>query len=227
MKWKRHTLVDISDSGRRAILSKLAGDTPSNLERLADVLLPERAGARVPGIIRREELYPRQGCIAVGFCGRAPDENGRLRLAAFADLQDIVRVTSPYELLSIALPQRTPATRALKAARDEAGELGLDLGVWGSVALELYTGLPYTHNESDLDLLVTAAPAKTLGRFLDAIRNLEMCCKLRIDVEIELPEGYGVQLKELLGNSRTVIAKSVDGVELLQREQIVAELPHQ
>jgi hypothetical protein len=49
---------------------------------------------------------------------------------------------------------------------------------------------------------------------------------VRIDVELELPNGYGVHLKELLGEGRMVIGKSINGVALIPREQILAELPH-
>jgi hypothetical protein len=48
---------------------------------------------------------------------------------------------------------------------------------------------------------------------------------LRIDVEIDLPNGYGVNLKELFGQGRTVLGKSLADVAMLSREQILAELP--
>lgn len=196
------------------------------LEKLGDLLLPERAGARIPGIVRREELAPRSGCVTVGFSGPLAGEYGRMRVAAFANLEHVERVTTPYELLSMPIPLRTPSTRALAAARVEAKALGLDLGVWGSAALELYTALPYTHNDSDLDLLVTAASPVALSRFMLEINALEERFALRIDAEVDLPNGYGVHLKELLGQSCLILAKSLTGVELLPREQILADLLH-
>jgi phosphoribosyl-dephospho-CoA transferase len=225
MNWKRHTLIDISDAGRKAILSELAGDNSMLRAKLGDLLLPEKGGVRIPGIVRREEVAPRSGCVAVGFCGQATGGNGRFRLAAFANLEDVLQVTTPYELLAQTIPLRTHSTRALASAATLAGVLGIDLGVWGSAALELYTGLPYTHNGSDLDLLVAAAPRETLYRFLKDIKKLEECFALRIDTEVDLQSGYGVQLKELLGQTRTVIGKGLTEVELLSRERILADLP--
>jgi phosphoribosyl-dephospho-CoA transferase len=228
MNWKRHTLVDISDAGREAILCELAGnDSENSLLRkmLGDLLLPERAGARVPGIVRREESAPRCGSVAVGFCGAGAGEEGRMRVAAFAKTEDVSRVTTPYDLLSLPIPLRTPSTRALAAARTKAESHCLVLGVWGSAALELYTGLPYTHNDSDLDLLVAAASRETLSRFLEELLCLEKRFNLRIDAEVDLRSGYGVHLKELLGQTLTVVGKSLTGVELLNREQVLAELP--
>jgi phosphoribosyl-dephospho-CoA transferase len=229
MNWKRHTLIDISDAGRKAILSELAGNGSEKAilsKQLGDVLLPESAGARVPGIVRREESGPRHGFVAVGFCAPVAGDKGRMRVAAFAKLEDVLRVTTPYELLSLPIPLRTHSTRALAAAKTISEALGLVLGVWGSAALEIYTGLPYTHSDSDLDLLVTGAPREVLCRFLEEIKGLEERFNLRIDAEVDLRSGYGVHLKELLGQTRTVVGKNLAGVDLLTREQVLAELPH-
>lgn len=225
MNWKRHTLLDISDEGRRGVISELAGNDRVLMETLEDILLPERAGARVPGIVRREESHPRSGFIAVGFCGAVTGKEGRMRIPAFVKPEHVVQVTTPYELLSMPIPHRTPGTSALVDTRAQAGALGLSLGVWGSVALEIYTGLPYTHKDSDLDLLVTAASEVALRRFFFEIKILEERFCLRIDAEVDLQNGYGVHLKELLGDSHTVIGKSLTGVELFSREQVLSELP--
>jgi phosphoribosyl-dephospho-CoA transferase len=229
MNLKRHTLIDVSDAGREFILAELAGSgTDSTIlrEKFGHILLPERAGGRVPGIVRREEASPRSGCVPVGFCEPISRGDGRLRIAAFARMEDVVRVSSPYDLVSLPIPRRTASTTALAAATAHAKTLGLVLGVWGSAAMELYTGLPCTHEGSDLDLLVVAASRKRLSRFIDEIRFMEEHFALRIDVELELPNGYGVHLKELLGQGHMVIGKSINGVALFPREQMLAELPH-
>ncbi len=228
MNLKRHTLIDISDEGRASILADLAGsgiDSAALREKFARVLLPERAGVRIPGIVRREEESPRLGCIPVGFCEPIPCGESRLRIAAFARIEDVVRVISPYELVSLPVSQRTASIAALSVAKHYADELGLVLGVWGSAAMELYTGLPCTHEDSDLDLLVVAASLQKLSHFMDEIKRLEKRLALRIDVEVELHNGYGVHLKELLGQGRTAIGKSVHGVTLFHCQQLLAELP--
>jgi len=225
---KRHTLVDVSDAGREAILAEVAGrgaKSPILRERLGRVLLPDEAGVRVPGVVRREDGAPRAGCLPVGFTESISGEENRLRIAAFARFKDVVRVTSPYEITSMPIPRRTAGTEALSVAKSQAGSLNLRIGVWGSAAMELYTGLPCTREGSDLDLLVAAAPHERLLRFMVEMKGLEERFGLRIDVEVDLPNGYGVQLKELLGQGRTVLGKSITDVALLPREQMVAELP--
>jgi phosphoribosyl-dephospho-CoA transferase len=231
MYLKRHTLLDITDRGRADILAELAGngfDSAMLRERYAQVLLPEMAGARIPGIVRREEGALRPGCIPVGFSSPLAGSEGRLRMAAFVRQEDVVRTTSPYELMALPTsPPRNACTTALDLANNQAHDLNLDLGVWGSVALELYTGLPCTHQSSDLDLLVSIAPRVVLSQFLHKVKAIEKHLELRIDVELELPNGYGVHLKELFGQGRTIIGKSLNDVTLLPREQILAELPQE
>jgi phosphoribosyl-dephospho-CoA transferase len=229
MNFKRHTLIDVSDAGRECILAELAGSGANSVvlrEKFGRILLPELAGVRVPGIVRREEGVSRAGCVPVGFCEPISSGESRLRIAAFARMEDVVRTVSPYDLVALPMPPRTASIAALSAAKSYAETLGLVLGVWGSAAMELYTGLPCTHEGSDLDLLVTAASQKRLSRFMNEVKSMEERFALRIDVELELTNGYGVHLKELLGQGRTVIGKNINGVALFPREEMLAELPH-
>jgi phosphoribosyl-dephospho-CoA transferase len=228
MHWKRHTLIDISDTGRVAILAEFTGngaDRAMLREKLGRVLLPELAGARVPGIVRREDVSPRSGCVPIGFSAPLSDGEERLRIAAFARLEDVVRVDSPYEIMSLPIPRRTASTKALAAIKAHTESLGLVLGVWGSAAMEIYTGLPCTNKDSDLDLLVAPASRERLSRFMMEIQVMEERFAVPIDVELDLPSGYGVQLKELLGQGRMVLGKSITGVCLFPRRQMLAELP--
>jgi phosphoribosyl-dephospho-CoA transferase len=228
MKWKRHTLIDVSDAGRKAILAELAGDGAESavlMKKFAAVLLPELARARVPGVVRREDAAPRAGFVPLGFSEPLSDGNGRMRIAAFARLTDVVTATSPYEVASLPIPRRTASTKALAAAKVLAESLDLICGVWGSAAMELYTGLPCTREGSDLDLIVAAASRERLLLFMNEIAAMENRFSLRIDVEVDLPNGYGVQLKELFSRGRTVLGKSALDVALLPRDRILAELP--
>jgi phosphoribosyl-dephospho-CoA transferase len=229
MDLKRHTMLDITDRGREYILAELSGDGPDSgllMDKYAQILLPEKSGCRVPGIVRREEGTLRSGSIPIGFSSLMTGNEGRLRVAAFVRQEDVSRSTSPYELLSLmSAPPRNACNTALALVRNQARESGLVLGVWGSAALELYTGLPCTHQDSDLDLLVAVAPREALAHFLLKIESIEAHLDLRIDVELDLANGYGVHLKELFGSGRTVLGKSLIDVAMFPCEQIFAELP--
>lgn len=228
MTWKRHTLVDISDAGRKSLLATMMSegcDQGISFRQASEVLLPEFAGARIPGIIRRADITLPDNLVAVGFSSPCAGPDGRLRLAATVDAADIVGITDPYALLGMPIPERTISLQTLLSARELSGCLGLRLGVWGSAALEVCTGLPYTHQASDLDLLVAPAPLEVLTRFLKEMYKLEQQCALRIDVELDLSDGYGVQLKELMGSGRMILGKSLADVALLSREHICSQLP--
>jgi phosphoribosyl-dephospho-CoA transferase len=227
MNLKRHTLLDISDAGREAILADLTRQGGKNgplRRRLERVLLPKHAGARVPGVVRREDGTSRSGYVAVGFSEPLPGNYGRFRIAALAPVKDVIKITNPYEIISHISLLRTTSTRSLAVAKDRADSLGLLLGVWGSVALELYTGLPCTSEESDLDLILAAAPLEKLHSFMGEVKIMEERFALRVDVEVDLLNGYGVQLKELLGQGRLVLGKGVAGIALLDRRRILATL---
>lgn len=225
MMWKRHTFIDISDTGRETILTQLAGtDDPGLRETYARVILPRRAGCRVPAVVRREDGAVLPGCVPVGFSEVLPHAGRRLRIPAFAREEDITGMMTPYEMISLPMPRRTNAAEALMAVRACAVSLGLNLGVWGSMALELYTTLPCTGEQSDLDLLVEAASGERLSCFLTGICALEERFSLRMDVEVDLPNGYGVQLRELTGDSRMVLGKGAGEVVLLPREEILTHL---
>ena len=226
---KRHTLLDIRDDGRERILAELTGDVLHDVlhrKKYEQVLLAQQTGPRIPAIVRRDEELLAHGMIPVGFSSPCYGSEGRLRIAAFARAEEIARVTTPYDLLAREIsPPRNSCTTALRFCRESARVLGLVLGVWGSVALELYTGMQYTHDGSDLDLLVAAAPREILAAFLLKITAIENHFDLRIDAEVDLASGYGVHLKELFGSGRTILGKSQTDVVLLPREQVLAELP--
>lgn len=224
---KRHVLLDITDSARQRLVDELAATVGADVagRSYAQILLPQRAGARIPGIVRRDETERAGDRIPVGFSSPWHDADGRMRVAAYVDGADIIRITAPYELLVDNFTQRNHCMNALAVCRDAANEIDLDIGVWGSAALELYLGLPYTHDESDLDLLVAPAPQTVLAAFLKSIIAVENRFGLRIDVEVDLDSNYGVHLKELLGNGRTLLGKSRRDVALLTRTQVLAALP--
>jgi phosphoribosyl-dephospho-CoA transferase len=224
---QRHTLLDISDTGRKRILDILLCEGPvKKLDVYKKILIPQLAGARIPGIVRRADGSSKFGDIPVGFSAPTCGPKGRTRLASFVRSEEIDHVTSPFELLSeeFDLPRNACMT-ALAYCRDQATATGLELGVWGSAALELYTGLPYTHDGSDLDLLIAAAPLEMLSVFLRQINGVEAHYGLRIDAEVTLINGYGVHLKELLGSSRSVLGKGRNDAVLLTREEALAGLP--
>ncbi len=214
-KLTRHTFLFLTSQGKERLLRELSpaydGDA---LERLKSVLSGRED---IPGIVRRGE--EQEGQIALGFvpCRRMPDGN-RLRIAAYVKSEEISRVCNVYEAAENDIPVRTGCMEAVRYARGLAAELNVRMGVLGSAGLEIITGLPYTDEDSDLDILLAADSQKKLEKFSEmmqsAFKGLDM------DFEVELPNGYGIKLAELLMDTRTLIGKSIDDVVLLERNLV-------
>lgn len=234
--YERHTLAHLTLSGRERIVAELAAQGYDE-RAVGELLLPQRYandnGMPVPGIVRREEFSPREGYIPVGFVSWRSSESGRLRVPSFALPEEIASAVSPEQVAAMArdkhgdVPGRTPALAAfsalLHAWRDAFG----DLGVWGSAAMEIVTGYPYTHQWSDLDIRIAPGVGmkrESLTACLAVIITHEQRYGIRIDAEVRLPDAYGISLKELLNGGATVLAKGQKHVALLQKTDVFGSL---
>ena len=182
------------------------------------------AKGRIPGIVRRDEanplstgapFYTEHDIVPVGFVYPYREDGMRIRHPARIAGSAILRITTPYEVASLDYEHRTPALKALGALSARH-----PLGVWGSAALEIVTGLPYTDSLSDVDLLVRGCCAEELFELSRDVTATESELGIRIDVEISLNNGYGINLKEYNSSSPEVLAKGVSDVILLNREAI-------
>lgn len=233
MEIKRHTMAYVSEEGRRRIVNEWPEAPLHGPDRAAVARILLGAGdCPIPGVARREELAPREGMLPVGFSSPNVGPEGRIRVPAFVRPEEIERLITPYELLrtgtSSGLGRReTPALKALEDMREEAPQSGVIMGVWGSAAMELATGLPFTHEGSDLDLLIRPAPLDALCSFYHSMLLIEDLRQIRIDAELDLLSGFGVSLKELLmpTTTKTVLGKSMQAVDLLKKADILAQLP--
>ena len=225
MDIKRHTLAHVSEKGRCRIVNEWP-DAPfhgPNRATVAEILL-HTGGRPIPGVARREEFAPREGMLPVGFSSPNAGIEGRIRIPAFVWPEEVEKLTTPYELLhDWTFEQRTPALRALADMREEALQTGVSLGVWGSAAMELVTGLPFTHEDSDLDLLIRPVPLDALCSFYQAMLLIEERRRIRMDAELDLFSGFGVSLKELLmpTATKTVQEKRMQSEELKKKEEII------
>ncbi len=241
----RHTLVTITREGRERILEEIAA-LGYDKKICGELLLPEKYPSRdlqrcpgcvgqppIPGIVRREDFSPRKGYIAVGFASWRSSETGRLRIPSFVHPDEIESIWPPESAISRAARinrkdlRQTPAMRAVVKLLDLRGAVPAAMGLWGTVALEVQTGYPYTHEHSDLDLLLamTRPAGRTeLRRCLSVVLALEKEFAIRVDAEVSLSNGYGVSLRELLQGGAAVLAKGQQNVALMSKEEVLAGL---
>ncbi len=234
MEIKRHYLVEITDKGRAWAYENLDRKVESRDENEIKSLIVEGYnGKKIPGIMRRDEDNAALGVVPVGFASPWLHEMRRTRVAAHVPEKEILKVITPYELLKAAIGRtaenpgimvRTKCLRALRRVAILAAEMGIKLGVWGSAALELATELPYTHDHSDLDLLMDSAPVEKINDFLVKSQNIanEEGCKL--DLELDVLNGYGIKAVELFMQTDDVLGKSIDEVKLIPKRELWSSL---
>lgn len=221
MKPNRHDLVFLSPRGQRYAWEHRAWTGPTS--PAARDLFP-----LLPGICRTRPPDLEAGLAALGFSFPIREGEGRIRLSAQAPEGEIVRLITPWEIPGLGDSLPAPWADALKELAEEADALGLSLGVFGSAALQAVTGLPYLHARSDLDVLLAAAPADQMRRFYRALVRLSEGWGLGVDAELMLGESRYVKLSELMGGSKTILAKGGPVPRLLSSQLIwdtMAEMP--
>jgi phosphoribosyl-dephospho-CoA transferase len=219
---KRHDLVEITDKGRlwasehQAPLPCHHGVLPQALKLITE----GHDGIKIPGIVRREECENIQGAIPVGFSSPYLVHGHRLRVGAFVPQEEVLSIHSPYQRLEMDFSPRTACLKALVQIKRIALNRGITLGVWGSAGLEIYTGLPYTNRASDLDLLIGIAELNSVLTFAEEALCTGLRYDCRVDIEMDLPSGYGINVAELLTGAGPVLGKSLNRVDLISRSSI-------
>lgn len=158
--------------------------------------------------------------LDVGFSFPLHRDGVRMRAMAQIAPGDVARVTTPYEAAALAGESPGSPGRLLLQRLVELGKrCGIAVGVFGAFALELVTGYPYTTETSDLDvLLLPVSDAPQLPRFREQALEWEQAFGTPLDMEAVCAGGFGVKVKELLSDQRTMMGKGAYEVELLPRD---------
>jgi phosphoribosyl-dephospho-CoA transferase len=221
---RRHDLVEITETGRRWACKTWRKMNPhvEGAQISERMIAGNYSGVKLPGIVRREENLAIHNAVPVGFSSPFLVENRRVRVAAFAPTDEILKLVSPYQVMLSSITPRTKCMRALRQIKEFALGMGLTMGVWGSAGLEAYTGLPYTNEGSDLDLLLKPSETVEMFKFAKECHGIGRRHDLRVDFELDLPNGYGVNLQELMNGAERVLAKGIEDVILIPRDSILA-----
>jgi phosphoribosyl-dephospho-CoA transferase len=220
---KRHDHVYISKEGLDLLL-QTAGMylTDEDMRPIAEDFLRRAilGDVRIPGIVRRDESLP-EGMIAVGFVSPQRHEGRHMRIAGLTRPVLIIKTERPGEVIKrVSDKPQTVYMQAIAEVKKYAADSSISIGVLGSAALEIVTGLPYTNEQSDIDLLLCGCTEREIYRayreIMERIRLLGLSMDV-VDMEVELANGYGIKAKELFMDTRTVLGKSLTDVRLLER----------
>jgi phosphoribosyl-dephospho-CoA transferase len=204
----RHDLLRVEPAAWDAMLRRhpsLAG-----LPLVADWARLDR-----PVIVRRRMAGDLAGGVPAAL--PLPPSHGKRRLA-FSFASGATVATRPPVLLREAVRTAPAGWQPVIAALLDLGvAVGMTPRVFGALLWEHATGLPYLTAQSDLDLLWSISDERTAVLLVERLLKLEVEGPVRLDGELELPDGAGVNWRELAHNSdqhSQVLVKTMDGVEV-------------
>ena len=180
-----------------------------------------------PAIVRRRDADagPDQVCLGLTL---PIDDSGaaRMRLGLRCMHAEVARRRRPLSLREAA-PALPPAWRAAGAGLErQAVAEGLDLRVYGSLALQALTGAPYLTARSDIDLAFFPHDAAQLNDGLALLDHYSR--QLPLDGEIIFPSGQAVAWKEWrnavsAASGTRVLVKRIDCVLLADPAALLDE----
>lgn len=214
-------MLSVSFEGRGRIFRELmscASRFPVSV--LSSTLLSRCDGGYIPAVVRRGERRP-AGLLNVGFVSLQRIDGSKVKIACVLRESEVTDLISPYALPFCEFNARNKCLKALKAVASLPETTGGFVGIAGSAAMEVVTGLPYTNDESDLDVIIRDRDMKGISETYMNLMQIGQQYGVSIDIEVQLKNGYGIKASELFIGSYTLLGKSLFDVQLLERTTVV------
>ena len=180
-------------------------------------------GAARPLIVRQqtERRSATANRLSAGLS--LPPRQGKQRIALTIRSREINRIAHPPVLAATVpcLPARwrVPVSKLCRVGE----ELGIDLRVFGAVAWQALTTLPYLTSTSDLDLLWRPADRIQLERGVTLLQRWELANGLRADGEIIFGDDLAVSWREWVrrDQQKCVLVKQTIGPSLRRPSELL------
>ncbi|MFD6318106.1 malonate decarboxylase holo-[acyl-carrier-protein] synthase [Methylorubrum populi] len=214
--YRRHDLLDVEPGAWGAVLA-----ARPDLAEAPHVAAWVEDGR--PVILRRSHPGEAPGLVPVGL--PLPPRDGKRRIGVTLP-PGAVRPRRPLDLSDTRHTCPPAWSETVEAAIALGERLGLTPRPFGSLLWQSLTGLPYLSDRSDLDLLWPIAGAVPPA-LLDGLTAIEARAPMRLDGEILLANGGGVNWRELdtAGPRGTVLVKYRDRLALREAAAILAGDP--
>lgn len=179
-----------------------------------------------PVIVRRPGATERvaEHEIAVGLS--LPPAPGERRIAAVISRAAIHRIAPPMTVGEAmpALPR--PWQRDLHRLVRDAHGIHIDVRIFGSLAWQALTGLPYVRDGSDADLLLAPSVRDHVSMLIALLTRWEYDTGRRADAELVFPGDAAVSWREWSQgrDAQRVLVKSTARVALMMRGELLARL---
>src|SRR5271155_355258 len=174
-----------------------------------------------PVIVRRRMAG--DGVDGVPAALPLPPCHGKRRLAFSFPAGAALTAVPPVLLREAARTTPTAWQSVIAAVLDIGDTVKITPRVFGALLWQHTTGLPYLTAKSDLDLLWSVSDESIAVLLVEQLLKLEAEGPVRLDGELELPDGAGVNWRELTRNSdqrSQVLVKTMVGVEVRTKARL-------
>ena len=215
MMLRRHDLLLPAPASWEAMLRGRPG--------LAEVpLLADWARLGRPVIVRRRS--PGEAPADVPAAVPLPPSHGKQRIAVSFPPGAALTAMPPVLLRDAASAAPVAWQRIIAALIGIGESAGVAPWVFGALLWQHVTGLPYLTAGSDLDLLWRVSDQAIAEALIQTLTRLDSVGPVRLDGELVLPDGAGVNWREFAqadGVAAAVLAKTMDGVEARPRAALL------
>jgi len=164
--------------------------------------------------------------ISVGLA--LPPAQGKRRIALSVAAKDIARFSAPLQLADVLAHAPIKWQPALAELDDAAKDIGLELHVFGSLAWQAISGLPYLTAQSDIDLLWHPQTYAQLLQGIEMLASWELSSGLRADGEVLFAGNSAVSWREWanlkFGDDQRVLVKRASSAELVEARELLEML---
>ena len=186
---------------------------------LADLpLLKGWARLGRPVIVRRR--LPGDAANDVPAALPLPPDHGKQRIALSFPPGAALDALPPVRLRDAMVAAPADWQRVIASLVGAGADAGIEPCVFGALLWQHVTGLQYLTARSDLDLLWHVPDEAAAERLVRTLTRLDAAGPVRLDGELVLPDGAGVNWREFAqaqDATATLLAKTMDGVEARPR----------
>lgn len=186
----------------------------------ADARLRAWAQARLPFVVARRDPASDEHQVRLGV--PLPLAEHRQRLSLRVAPSAVLRCAPPPPLAEVAADIGPAWRERLHGLVTVTASLPVAPRVFGSAAWQHLTGLPYLHDDSDLDLLFEVADTQHADQIVAVLQHHERQHPLRLDGDLRFPGDRAINWREYASGAKRVMVKGNDACWLVPREALAA-----
>lgn len=175
---------------------------------------------KFPSVVTRQ-TNPTPNYLNIAWCNGMDKKVSRH--SCLIPIQSIISHSAPLPLINIAQYFVAETTSLIKTIR-KLEQLNFKPCIYGSFSWQILTQKNYTHDNSDLDILLHVSTHKQLGHILTLLDDLAMISGRRVDGELIFPDGCAVAWREWFSDSDKVLCKGFSEVSFTHRNALLEQL---